>query len=462
MSDVTRRDFVKSSAAISAGAAVGIGAMKKSTAAWAGANDKLRVAVLGIRGRGKSHLNGFLGQENVEVATICDIDENLFEERLKEFFDDRNLTRPKVETDLRHVMDDKDIDIVSIATPNHWHSLATIWACQAGKDVYVEKPISHNVFEGRRLVEIARENNRVVQHGTQIRSSEGIREAVQKLNEGVIGEVYMARGLCYRWRPTIGTTPVTDVPAGVHYDTWLGPAPESPFSENRFHYNWHYMWDYGNGDIGNQGVHQLDVARWGLGVKLPKRVTSASGMFIYDDDKEVPNTITTAYEYPDDGPHGKMLVFDTRPYYTNDEKGAKVGVLFYGSEGYLVIDSYSHYQTYLGEKEEEGPGRDEGGDHYGNFIAAVRARDASMLNAECEEGHLSAALAHIGLASAKLGRSLEFDPEREKFVGDAEANQLITRVYRKPFVVPGAASSEDGRMSNGYASSGSNRWSTSG
>ncbi len=462
MSEVTRRDFVKSSAAVSAGAAVGIGALKNSTAAWAGANDKLKVAVLGIRGRGKSHLNGFMDQENVEVATICDIDENLFEDRLKEFFDDRSLKRPKVETDLRNVMEDKDIDIVSVATPNHWHSLAAIWAIQAGKDCYVEKPISHNVFEGRRLSDIAAETGRVVQHGTQIRSSEAIREAVQKLNEGVIGDVYMARGLCYRWRPTIGTTPVSEVPKGVHYDTWLGPAPESPFSENRFHYNWHYMWDYGNGDIGNQGVHQLDVARWGLGVKLPTRVTSASGMFIYEDDKEVPNTITTSYEYPNDGPHGKMLVFDTRPYYTNDEKGAKVGILFYGSEGYMVIDSYSHYQTYLGKDEEEGPGRSAGGDHYKNFVDAVRAKDPSMVHASPEDGHLSAALAHIGIASAKLGRSLEFDPEREKFVGDAEANQLITRVYRKPFVVPGGASSADGRMSNGYASAGSNRWSTSG
>lgn len=461
MSEVTRRDFVKGAAAISAGAAVGIGALKNSTAAWAGANEKLRVAVLGVRGRGGSHLGGFQSQENVEIATICDIDENLFEDCLKKHFDERNLTRPKVETDLRKVMDDKDIDIVSIATPNHWHSLAAIWACQAGKDVYVEKPISHNVFEGRRLVEIAAETGRIVQHGTQIRSSAGIIEAVQKLNEGVIGEVYMARGLCYRWRPSIGTTPVAEVPKGVHYDLWLGPAPESPFSENRFHYNWHYMWDYGNGDIGNQGVHQLDVARWGLGVKLPSRVTSSSGMFIYDDDKEVPNVITTSYEYPNDGPRGKMLVFDTRPYYTNDEKGAKVGVLFYGSEGYMVIDSYNRYQTYLGKNEEAGPTRDEGGDHYGNFIQAVRAKDPSILNANAEEGHLSSALAHIGLASARLGRSLEFDPVREKFIGDAEANQLITRVYRKPFVVPGGASSSDGRMANGdgrTAYSGSNRW----
>jgi predicted dehydrogenase len=447
MSEVTRRDFMKDTAAVSAGAAVGLGAFKRSTAAWAGANEKIRVACIGIRGQGKGHIKNYAGREDVEVATLCDVDERLFEERLKEIFDDQGKKRPGVETDMRRVMDDDSIDCVSIATPNHWHSLAAIWAIQAGKDVYVEKPCSHNIFEGRRLVEEARKHNRVVQHGTQIRSSAGIREAVQKLQEGVIGEVYMARGLCYRWRPSIGTTPVSDVPPGVHYDLWLGPAPESPFSENRFHYNWHYMWDYGNGDIGNQGVHQMDVARWGLGVTLPKRVLSGSGMFIYDDDKEVPNVINTTFEFPDDGPHGKMLVFDTRPYYTNDEKGAKVGVLFYGSEGYMVIDSYDHYQTYLGKDEEMGPGRDEGGDHFGNFLAAVRERKPENLHAEILEGHYSAALCHIGLISARLGRSLEFDPERERFVGDAEANQYLTRVYRKPFVVPGGPSSSDGRTS---------------
>jgi predicted dehydrogenase len=436
MSDITRRKFITDTAGVSAGAAVGIGALARSTASWAGANDRVRVAQIGIRGQGKSHFTGYSKMENVEVAVLCDVDENLFEDRLKKYFDDEGMKRPAVETDMRKVMDDDSIDCVSIATPNHWHSLAAIWACQAGKDVYVEKPCSHNIFEGRKLLDTARKYKRVVQHGTQIRSSAGIQEAIQKLREGVIGEVYMARGLCYRWRPTIGTKPDSPVPPGVDYNLWLGPAPDRPFSENRFHYNWHYHWDYGNGDIGNQGVHQMDVARWGLGVTLPKKILSSSGMFIYDDDKEVPNVINTSFEYPDDGPHGKMLVFDTRPCCTNDEKGAKVGILFYGSEGYMVIDSYNRYKTYLGKDEEPGPSRDEGGDHKGNFIAAVRAQDPSMLNAEIEEGHYSAALCHLGLISARLGRSLEFDPEKEEFVGDGEANKFLTRDYRDPFVVP--------------------------
>ena len=246
----------------------------------------------------------------------------------------------------------------------------------------------------------------------------------------------MARGLCYRWRDSIGIKEDCPVPEGVDYDLWLGPAKERPFNPNRFHYNWHYHWDYGNGDIGNQGVHQLDLARWGLGVELPKRVTSMGNMYLFDDQKEVPNVITTAYDYPDAGEKGKMLVFDVRPWCTNDEQGAKVGVLFYGSKGYMVIDSYSHYKTYLGKDGEPGPEGDKGGDHYRNFIDAVRQRDASILNAPIIEGHLSSALSHIGLASCRLKRNLEFDPVKEQFVNDAEADALITRQYRDPYTVP--------------------------
>lgn len=430
MGEITRRKFMKGTAGA---AAAGLGVLGVSGSAWAGANDRIRVAVIGIRGRGGEHIEQFSRMKNVEVATLCDIDENLFEGCLKSNFDAKNLKRPKTETDLRHVMDDQSIDAVSIATPNHWHSLAAIWACQAGKDVYCEKPCSHNIFEGRKLVEARDKYQRIVQHGTQIRSSAGIIEAIKGLRDGVIGDVYMARGLCYKRRASIGHKDDCPVPEGVHYDIWLGPAPEHAFNPNRFHYNWHWMWDYGNGDIGNQGVHQMDVARWGLGVELPKKVTGTGRMVLWDDDKEVPNLITTTFEYPDEN---KILEFEVRPWRTNDEGGAKIGILFYGSEGYMVIDSYEHYQTYLGEKGEPGPSRDEGGDHFGNFIEAVRARDNSILKAPIEEGHLSAALCHLGLTSARLGRSLEFDPVTEKYVNDDEANTYLTRNYRKPFVVP--------------------------
>ena len=280
MSRFGRRDFLKDSAKVAAGASVGIGVLRRSTASWAGANDRVRVAIVGIHGRGaRYHANRFPSlptdapnrpknpeekHNNVEVVALCDVDESTFEPCARDFFDNRGLKRPRFETDFRRVLDDDSIDVVSIATPNHWHSLMTILACQAGKDVYVEKPLSHNVWEGRKVVEAAKKYGRIVQHGTQIRSSPGSREAMQKLREGVIGDVYMAKALCYKTRKSIGHTPDEPVPVGVDYDKWLGPAPERPFSKNRFHYNWHWHWDYGNGDIGNQGVHQMDVARWGL------------------------------------------------------------------------------------------------------------------------------------------------------------------------------------------------------
>jgi predicted dehydrogenase len=441
MPDATRREFVKSAAVLSAGAAVGLGALRRSSAAWAGANDRVRVAVIGINGRGKDHLNGLLDLENVEVATLCDVDENLFEPRSKQFFDDKGIKRPTFETDLRRVLEDKTLDAVTIATPNHWHVLAAVWACQAGKDVYVEKPLSHNVLEGKRLVEAASKYNRMVMHGTQIRSNPAIIDAVKKLNEGIIGEVYMARGLCYKWRGAIGHTPdETAPPAGVHYDTWLGPAPNRAFSKNRFHYNWHWHWDYGNGDIGNQGVHQFDVARWGLGVGLPDKVTASGTKTLWDDDKEVPNVMSVTMNYP----NGKLLVFDVRPWYTNDEFGVNVGNIFYGSKGIMVMDSYESYRTYLGKQVgddwkkdmTEGPSGDEGGDHYANFIQAVRTRDRKFITAPPEEGHLSSALCHLSNVSYRLGRVLNFNPEKERFEGDDEANKMLTRDYRAPFVVP--------------------------
>ena len=300
--DLSRRSFMRNTAM---GAASGVGIIGTAKTSWAGANDRVRVAICGLRGRGRSHLGGFLPQDGVEVVAVCDPDSRLFKPRVSEYFTKQNLPEPKVEQDVRKLLEDKDIDVVSIATPNHWHSLMTVWACQAGKDVYVEKPGSHNIFEGRKMVEAMNKYGRMVQHGTQIRSNPSIQEAIQHLRDGVIGEVYMARGLCYRWRDSIGLEQDCPVPEGVDYDLWLGPAKERPFNPNRFHYNWHYHWDYGNGDIGNQGVHQLDVARWGLGVGLPKRVTSMGNMYLFDDQKEVPNVITTCYDYPDAGREGQ-------------------------------------------------------------------------------------------------------------------------------------------------------------
>ncbi len=440
MVNITRRDFVKNSAAVAAASAVMIGPKT-----WAGANDKIRVACVGVHGRGGSHIRGFQALPGVEVTTLCDVDEKVLKDRTKEF-EEKGWKKPKTYTDIRKLLEDKDVDVVAMATPNHWHALGTIWACQAGKDVYVEKPASHNIFEGRKMVEAARKYNRMVQCGMQIRSSIAIQAAVEFMKSGQLGEVYMAKGLCYKWRNTIGHTPNEPVPEGVHYDTWLGPAPNRPFSRNRFHYNWHWHWDYGNGDIGNQGVHQLDVARWGLGLDThPVKIQSMGGHMMFDDDQETPNVQHAFFEYPNPdggGDKKKMLQFEVRHWMTNHEGGIgegpsnTVGIIFYGSEGYLVVDSYNSWHTFFGRKREPGPNANAGGDHYQNFIDAVRARDYTILNGDVEEGHLSAALNHMAMTAYRLERTLEFDPKKEMYVNDDEANAMLTREYRAPFIVP--------------------------
>jgi len=407
-----------------------------------GANERVRVAVVGIRGRGGDHIQGYQKLPNVEVAAICDVDQNEIAKRLKQF-KDRNWKEPKAFEDLRKLLEQPDIDAISIATPNHWHSLQGIWACQAGKDAYVEKPMSHRWFEGKQLVEAARKYKRIVMHGSQARCSPALREMVTKLREGLIGEVYMARGLCFKRRKSIGKTPPSEVPKGVNYDLWTGPAPLKPFTQNRFHYNWHWFWDYGSGDLGNQGLHEMDICRWGLGVAYPTRVSAMGGKYMFDDDQETPNTVVVTYDFGSGGKK-KLLVFEVRHWITNDEAGIRgenvtgnvVGNIFYGSEGYLAIDTQARYQAYLGRKQEPGPSLRRGGNPYANFIQAVRSRKQSDLNAPIEEGAITSDLVHLGNISHRLGRSLRFDPKTLTVVGDSEANAMFTCEYRKPFVVP--------------------------
>jgi predicted dehydrogenase len=440
MTEMNRRKFIVSSA--SAGAAIGLSPLGR-TAVAASPNGTVRVAVIGVNGRGTDHLKGYgaLKAQNVEVAAICDVDQAVLDKRIAEH-ETKFGNRPKGFKDMRRVFDDKEIDAVSIATPNHWHSLAAIWACQAGKDVYVEKPLSHNLWEGRKVVEAAAKYNRIVQVGTQCRSSEALIEAVQKLREGVIGKVYMAKGLCYKWRDTIGKAGGPQpVPASVDYDLWCGPAPNAPLMRKRLHYDWHWVWQTGNGDIGNQGVHQMDIARWGLGVGLPTRVQSMGDHFMFDDDQETPNTQITAFHYPE---QKKMLVFEVRHWMSNGEDIATlnprdqnaIGVIFYGTEGYMVVPSYTAYHVFLGRKREPGPSGNKGGDHYLNFIEAVRSRKTEHLHAPAIEGHLSAAACHLSNIAYRTCRTLEFDPKTERFVGDSDANAMLTRDYRKPYVVP--------------------------
>jgi predicted dehydrogenase len=380
--------------------------------------------------------------------------------------------RPGYQKDLRRVFEDKDIDGVIIATPNHWHALATIWALQAGKHAYVEKPASHTVWEGRKMVEAAHRYGKMVQVGTMNRSRAEVRQAIAFLHEGGIGTLYMARGLCFKPRPSIGKYPDGPLAPGeryrlnaetseyeppwdaaylakVDYDLWQGPAPSRPFNRNRFHYNWHWHWGTGNGDTGNQGPHQFDIARWGLGKgEHPVRVSSIGGYFGPPSSQETPDTQTTLFEYAD----GTVLEFGTRGQYTNDEGTQRIGNLFYGTKGWLWIDGDGRkWQSYFGRKNEKGPGStappgaggsdplmltSSEGAHYQNFVDAIRANDPGKLTCGIEEGHLSSALPHLANVSYRVRRALTFDGAREQVVGDEEANRLLTREYRAPFVVP--------------------------
>src|SRR5215467_12185892 len=429
-----RRHFLMGSAAL-AGTAL--------RTARASANDTVRIACVGLRGRGGNHLDGYSKLPNVEIAALVDVDESVLDKRLKQL-ESNGKKKPATYPDFRKLLEDKSIDAVSIATPNHHHTLQTIWACQAGKDVYVEKPCSHDMFEARQVVAAAQKYNRVVQHGTQQRSAIG-REAVRQMREGLIGDIYMARGLCYKRRDTIGRKPVSPVPDGVHYDLWLGPAPEHEFTANRFHYNWHWFWGYGNGDIGNQGIHQVDMARWGLGVRYPTKVSAMGGHFMFDDDQETPNDITCMFEFDEAGKK-KFMNFEVRHWMSNHEGGLNegtkdsntIGAIFYGSKGYMVVSDEDHgtYSTFLGRERQPGPAGKEMGNNWANFIEAVRSRKHSDLNAPIEEGAISTTLVHLANISFRLGRTLYFDADTYSCKGDREATAMFKRDYRKPFVVP--------------------------
>ena len=439
----SRRKFIKNT--VSASTATFLAPSIVSASVF-GANDRINAVVLGVNGRGKNHISSLMKQKNVHVTKLFDPDRNLLLKRQREFKNKYNKD-VSLEQDLRKVMDDKDIDVVSIASPNHWHALSVIWACQAGKDVYVEKPGSHNIFEGRKMVEAAQKYDRIVQHGVQLRSSPAINEAIGLLRDGYIGNVYMARGLVFRWRGDIGDKGFSSVPKGLDYDLWTGPAPKRPFTENLVHYNWHWHWDYGNGDVGNQGIHETDLCMWGLDVGLPTKITSMGGKFLWDDCKEVPEVLTSVYNYPEEG---KIIQFEVRPWCTNTEEGATVGNIFYGDKGILVVDGYSKYKTYLGKdrtpgksgddgaKEASGMDRGSGGTdgHFTNFIEAVRKHDSGILTAPIETGHLSSGLAHLGNIAYRMEKVLTFNPQAEKFVNDPEADKMLTRNYRQGFEVP--------------------------
>ncbi|MGH7129826.1 MAG: Gfo/Idh/MocA family protein, partial [Planctomycetaceae bacterium] len=333
-------------------------------------NEKLLVAVLGVRSRGQSHLSAFCGRQDTEVVAVVDPDEAVGQSKGVEVVEKKTGKKPAFHKDLRKILEDESIDIVTIATPNHWHALAAIWAVQHGKDVYCEKPVSHNVSEGRRIVQAARKHDKIVQTGTQCRSMQGTIDAIEFIKSGGIGEVTIARGLCYKRRDSIGPRGKYDVPASVDYNLWTGPAPMKELSRPKFHYDWHWQWDYGNGDLGNQGIHQMDICRWGLGVSgLGQSVLSYGGRFGYEDAGQTANSQVSIHDYGE-----KRLVFEVRGLPTGSLRGANVGVIFYGTKGYVVLTSYNGGAAFDPEGQQIKT-FNAGGDHFDNFLQAVRSRN---------------------------------------------------------------------------------------
>jgi predicted dehydrogenase len=398
----------------------------------AAASERVRVAVIGMRSRGTDHANLFAANPGAEVVAVCDVDDSMFAKPVKAV-ESKTGKAPRSEKDFRRLLDDKSIDAITIATPDHWHALLTVLACQAGKDVYVEKPISHNVVEGRRMVEAARKYNRVVQVGTQKRSTPFAEEGIAQVRSGAIGKVGMVRAWIHQKRPNIGHGKPGPVPPGVDYATWQGPAPDQPFYANRFHYHWHWFWHWGTGELGNNGIHAVDVARWGLGVDAPLAVSSGGGKYVFDDDQEVPDTQTVTWEFP-----AACLVWEHRMWSAHPTEGSGFGTAFYGDKGTLIIDDKNwRIEDGKASRGSVSGGAKRGGEgqarHVQNFLDCIKSR--ATPNADIEIGHMSTRLCHLGNIAFRLGKKLTFDASREAF-HDPEANKLLAREYSSRFEMP--------------------------
>ncbi|WP_422924374.1 Gfo/Idh/MocA family protein [Singulisphaera sp. PoT] len=480
MSHLSRRRFLSRSmaaAGISAGFAIG---GTKSSGRVIGANDTIRIGVAGIHGRGREHIHEFARMKGVEITYLIDPDTRTYAPATALYALETlgKGAKPKTVQDVRQALDDKELDAISVATPNHWHSLLTIWGCQAGKDVYVEKPCSHNVHEGRVAVEAARKFDRIVQHGTQNRSNPYWINVAELVKSGKYGKLLVSRGLCYKRRKSIGTQPTTATPEGLDFNLWTGPAAEHAFNTNLVHYNWHWFWDFGNGDIGNQGVHEIDKARWLIpGATLPKSVISLGGRFGYQDQGETANTQIAVFDYGD-----TQLIFEVRGLETKGYFDQSVGNIAHLEEGTIAGNFF--YPKKGGDREPlpKPENADKGQtNHFANFIDAVRSRKSSELHADILEGHYSSALCHLANISYRLGENVPFNSasksfgdnkeayetlgrmeehlskdnglkldeltyrvgpklqvnaKTESFVNAPEADKLLTREYREPFTVP--------------------------
>lgn len=397
-------------------------------------SERVTLAVIGVRGMGYAHAESFAGLPGAEVAAVCDVDETVLARAAKAVRDATG-KEPRKAADFRRLLDDRAIDAVVIATPHHWHAPIAVRALQSGKDVYIEKPASHCFREGRLIIDAASKHGRIVQHGTQMRSSAVTARAAELLASGIIGKVKTAKAWNiqrHSHRPAAADDPV---PAGVDYDMWLGPAPKRPFNPNRFHGYWQWYRDYGNGDVGNDGAHDLDMARFGLGVTThPVRITAHGSRIDLVGEREYPDNMMVSYQYEE----GKVLIYEDRGWSPYPMYGFDSGNAFYGTEGWMLFSRRGYLQVYLGAKEEKGPEMRGGAghpEHRLNFLECVRTRKPPA--ADAETAHLSCGLAHLGEIAYRVGRVLQFDPRRERIRHDAEANALLTKEYRAPWGLPG-------------------------
>jgi len=431
----SRRYFLTGSLAAAAGVAA------KPTSA----NEQIVLGFMGVKDRGRYLLERFAKRKNVRITWLADVD--------RRFFDRADLVekiagnRPKVTQDFRRMLDDKQVDAVVMATPDHWHALGTILACQAGKDVYVEKPASHNIWEGRKMVEAARKYKRVVQVGSQNRSAPYVQAALEYIRSGKLGDIHYARVFNSKRRGSIGFAPDEPTPPYVDYDMWLGPARKRPFNRNHFHYAWHWFWEYSGGDIINDGVHQIDIMRWLIGRDRPKAVYSTGGMYFFHDAQETPDThvatwdfdgLTVVFEQTLWAPYMKktpMAMRDQDRLPTWPFSGTRIEI--YGTKQKMFLSRHGGGWEVFdadGKSIHVEHGRQPHELHFDNFLECIRTRKRP--NADIEELHLSTNLCHYANISYRLGRKLYIDPSSEGFVNDPEANALVKRHYREPWVVP--------------------------
>jgi predicted dehydrogenase len=435
----SRRVFLQTTGCLAAATATAWA--RPTWARAAGANEKVILGVIGPGGQGSNLLSSFVTLPGVEIAWVCDVDS-----RRMGGAHDRVKTEagnsPKQSQDLRKVLDDKSVDAVIVATPDHWHAPATILACAAGKHVYVEKPASHNVREGRLMVEAARRHKRVVQVGTQSRSVPHVIEAMQLIREGAIGEVLASKAWNSQKRSDIGRRRPEPPPAHLDYDAWVGPVPFVPYQSNLLPSSWRWWHHFGCGDIGNDGVHDIDLARWGLGVDThPSTVAAIGGKYFFDDDQQFPDTQYVVYQYENAGPgkaRPKQLVYEQRLWSPYVQEGAENGNAFYGTRGALILSKKNGWKLYeAGDNEHSAKpkktreARFDSAPHHRNFLECVRSgAESARGNADIETGHLSSSLAHLGNIVTRVGRTIRFDPGAEKVLGDEEANKLVSRAYR--------------------------------